>query len=320
VATGVQNKNAYNGMLRGIKARLANNRLGDILLLSGQISPIELREALALQKATRQQLGKVLVQKGHISPCALYYTLAQQFGLRLTAAIFTLFLSFSSAGLCKTARASNIKDVPGQLSLVFEDQPGKIAPVNYYPPLFGYAERRSSNLGPFTKWSGMFDSFHYEMASSSGEQVMREWMDSLSSFKNLPFKTMVHKVNELVNRQEYIEDIKNWDRSDYWANPVEFLKYGGDCEDFAIAKYTALRALGIPEERLRLAIVHDRVKDIPHAVLVVYGDEGPLILDNQVSKVKKAAKVTRYKPIFSINRQAWWLHTSKKKTVVAAAH
>jgi predicted transglutaminase-like cysteine proteinase len=130
---------------------------------------------------------------------------------------------------------------------------------------------------------------------------------------------MVQKVNELVNRQPYLEDIDNWKKSDYWANPVEFFERGGDCEDFAIAKYTALRLLGVPEERLRLAIVHDKIKDIPHAILIVYSDDGPLVMDNQVSKVKRADKVNRYKPIFSINRHSWWLHTVNKPTIIATA-
>ena len=130
---------------------------------------------------------------------------------------------------------------------------------------------------------------------------------------------MVQGVNRLVNENRYIVDKRNWGKSDYWATPVEFLKRGGDCEDFAIAKYTALRSLGFPEERLRVAIVQDTVKNIPHAVLVAYTDEGAFILDNQIKSLVDAERKGRYKPIFSINRQAWWLLKTPNRTIVASA-
>lgn len=319
MATTINNEVHYSGILSGIMARLEQNRLGDLLVQSGLITPIQLREALALQKASCQQLGIILLQQQLISAGTLRRTLVQQISMRVLAALVGLFLSFSGIGGVKSARASTIKDVPVQLSLIMNAQAANYSPVNYYPSLFGSSERRSSNLGPFTKWSGMFDSFDAAMSKSGSDEVMEKWLGELKPLKDNSFKSMVQKVNELVNNQPYIEDIDNYKKSDYWANPVDFFERGGDCEDFAIAKYTALRLLGVPEERLRLAIVHDKIKDIPHAILIVYSDDGPLILDNQNSKVKRADKVNRYKPIFSINRNAWWLHTTSKPTIVATA-
>lgn len=312
---------SYTGVLSGIKARLEQNRLGDLLVCSGIITPIQLREALALQKATSQQLGNVLIQQRLINQRTLHRTLAQQFGLRMMAAFFTILISFSGLTGVKSARAGTIKDIPSQLTLVIDSNEAEIAPVNYYPPIFGSSERRSTNLSPFTKWTGMFDSFNRAIANGNAGYQIQNWRASLAPFKGMPLKAMASRVNEIVNSQPYIVDDRNWGRSDYWANPVEFFTRGGDCEDFAIAKYASLRMLGVPEERLRLAIVHDMVKDIPHAILIVYSDEGALVLDNQVSKVKRADRVTRYKPIFSINRQAWWLHTTtgKPASVIASA-
>ncbi len=238
--------------------------------------------------------------------------------MRFLAAVVTLFLSFSSFGGVKTARAGAIKDIPPEINLVVNAN-AQFAPLKYYPALFGSTERRSTNLKPFTKWSGMFESFDTAMRDAGNQDAMAAWREDLEPYRDLPLKTMAQKVNELVNKQRYIVDSKNWGKTDYWANPVEFFERGGDCEDFAIAKYTSLRALGVPEERLRLAIVHDNEKNIPHAVLIVYTDEGAVVLDNQNKKVQPSSKVSRYRPIFSINRQAWWLHTQPKPTVLASA-
>ena len=73
-----------------------------------------------------------------------------------------------------------------------------------------------------------------------------------------------------------------------------------------------MRALGYSADQLRIAIVQDKIKNIPHAILIVYTDEGPFILDNQNKQVESAAAVTRYQPIFSLNSTSWWLH---KKTL-----
>ena len=44
--------------------------------------------------------------------------------------------------------------------------------------------------------------------------------------------------------------------ADHWASPLELLAAGhGDCEDYVIAKYCSLIALGTPVARLRLVYV-----------------------------------------------------------------
>ena len=236
--------------------------------------------------------------------------------MRCLAASMGVFLTLASFGI-KPARAGSIRDIPAQLNLVSAANPA-FAPVNTYPALFGSEERASTNLEPFTKWTSMFDRFQASMSQPQSQKVMAAWKREIGSFKGLPLEQMAVRVNHFVNEQPYIVDSRNWGQSDYWETPVEFFERGGDCEDFAIAKYVSLRALGVPEDRLRVAIVHDLQKDMPHAVLILYTDHGALILDNQNERVENASNVTRYRPIFTINRNAWWLHTRPTSTVVAS--
>src|SRR5215216_667478 len=45
-------------------------------------------------------------------------------------------------------------------------------------------------------------------------------------------------VNDFFNQFEYIPDQEEKGQEDYWKTPDEFVRDGGgDCEDFAIAKY-----------------------------------------------------------------------------------
>jgi len=304
-----------SGILRQFKAFLGRNRLGELLVIKGLITAGDLRFALKQQKTTQQPLGKIFLKHAMISRRQLALILARQWALRGIAACMFFFASFSNTAV-KKARADSVKDVPALIALNISADYNKIAA---YPGLFGSAEKRSANLKPFTKWTGMFARFERDIKRESSSELISEWKNDLKEMEGLSLKDMARKVNDLANKKPYISDNRNWGQSDYWETPVEFLQKGGDCEDFAIAKYTALRMLGVPEERLRLVILHDNVKNIPHAILAVYTDEGIYALDNQIKTLVDANSEGRYRPIFSINRQGWWLHSDPGSTVVASA-
>lgn len=285
------------------------------MVTHGLISPNQLREALKLQKEQNMPLGYILVENHYVSRYQLQKTLARQFVLRSSAGLLLCMLTLTSFGT-KKAYADYIADVPAKISISASNH---FAAVASHPALFGSDEKKSGNLKPFTKWTEMFDRFDRELKTANAQSEINKWQQSLRKFQGMPLKTMADKVNAFVNESRYITDSKNWGQSDYWATPVQFLQRGGDCEDFAIAKYTALRTLGVPENRLRIAIVHDNLKNIPHAILIVYTDQGAYLLDNQQKEMVNAERYQRYRPIFSINRQAWWLHTAPKSTVVASA-
>ena len=305
------------GILRGIKARLDRNRLGELLVLGGAITAQDLQFALAEQRDSNMPLGRLLVEQRLIRRHQLYQVLAQQWGMRVMMTAMTIAITIAAFGI-RPARAETIRDLPAQVSLVSVAN-AAFAPVGYYPSLFGSEERKSSNLKPFTKWTSMFERFDAAMTTTQGRDVIGDMKRDLTPLRGETLRVMAQQVDQLYNRVAYIEDSKNWGKSDYWGTPVEFLTRGGDCEDYAIMKYTALRALGVPEERLRIAIVQDTHKNIPHAVLIVYADEGAMILDNQSKVTKFADNVNHYRPIFSINRQGWWLHSKPSQTVLASA-
>ncbi len=312
-----QERGMGGGVLTLVKTVLQRNRLGELLVLKGHLTPGQLRQALLHQKESALPLGRVLVHQRLVSRQALYRALGQQWALRLMAGVLTFAITFSSVNI-KVARAGAVRDVPAMISLASTAN-AAFAPVDFYPALFGAGEKASNNLSAFTKWTGMFSRFERAMDTSEGQTVISRWRERLRPMAGLPLAAMAQRVNDLVNETEYINDSRNWSKSDYWETPVEFFTHGGDCEDFAIAKYVSLRALGVPEDRLRVALVHDKIKDIPHALLILYTDNGALVLDNQVDEVRDAARVARYRPIFSINRYSWWLHTAPSGTVVASA-
>lgn len=168
--------------------------------------------------------------------------------------------------------------------------------------IFDPNQPHSTNLTPFVRYTDMLARF--EEALIYGDTSTREWQQIIRAFQGLSRTTQIIQVNEAMNRRPYVPEIR-----DYWMTPGQFLKYGGDCEDFAIAKYLALKDLGHAEEDLRIVIVDDLQLQMPHAILIVrHENYGALVLDNQNKAVRKLAEVHRYAPLYSINRLGWWVH------------
>jgi predicted transglutaminase-like cysteine proteinase len=112
-------------------------------------------------------------------------------------------------------------------------------------------------------------------------------------------------VNRFFNGLPSSTDLALWGVEDYWATPSEFLAVGsGDCEDYVIAKYFALKELGIPIARLRVVYVKTwSSSQAAHMVLAYYPDPraDPLILDNLSGSIELASRRSDLTPVFSFN-------------------
>jgi predicted transglutaminase-like cysteine proteinase len=122
-------------------------------------------------------------------------------------------------------------------------------------------------------------------------------------------------VNDFYNRRiAYRADSGNWGQVDYWASPLESLqRRAGDCEDYTIAKYFTLVALGVPQARLRMVYVRASVPSAaggptPHMVLAYYAqpDAEPLVLDNLEPRILAAGARADLVPVFSFNAEGLW--------------
>lgn len=122
-------------------------------------------------------------------------------------------------------------------------------------------------------------------------------------------------VNAFFNRRiVFRDDVEAWAQADYWASPLESLERGqGDCEDYAIAKYFALVAAGVPVAKLRMVYVRAALGGPggpvqAHMVLAFYAGAGaePLILDNLIGELRPASRRPDLTPVFSFNSEGLW--------------
>ncbi|TKB24766.1 sulfate adenylyltransferase [Desulfopila sp. IMCC35006] len=126
----------------------------------------------------------------------------------------------------------------------------------------------------------------------------------------------LNKVNQFFNQVQFIADTIHWGKVDYWATPVEFLSTGGgDCEDFSLAKYFTLKALGVAESKLNMTYVKALQLNQAHMVVTYYATPGavPLVLDNLVADIQPATNRKDLIPVYSFNGSGLWLAKSRGK-------
>lgn len=147
------------------------------------------------------------------------------------------------------------------------------------------------------------------------------WEELIHNDKSPSDREKLSKVNRFYNsRIRFVSDVDLWGVQDYWATPIEFLcKNSGDCEDFAIAKYFTLKAMGVAEEKLNIAYVKAIQYNIAHMVLTYYSEPGaePLVLDNLIDSIDPASKRTDLMPVFSFNGSGLWTAKERGKGKMA---
>ena len=143
---------------------------------------------------------------------------------------------------------------------------------------------------------------------------VKTWKKLIDSNQDKGENEKLELVNSFINELEFVNDMTHWGKSDYWATPIETLaSNGGDCEDFAIAKYFTLRALNVPEEHLRLTYVKSLTLNQAHMVLTYTNSPGtvPLVLDNLIHTIEPATQRTDLMPVYSFNAEGLWLAKQK---------
>jgi predicted transglutaminase-like cysteine proteinase len=91
-------------------------------------------------------------------------------------------------------------------------------------------------------------------SADDGACVPAEWRSLIDDLAGLPLMAKLETVNRAFNALPYVTAWQNWHRPMYWETPFELLARGGQCEDYAIAKYLALRWAGVGDNAMRVLI------------------------------------------------------------------
>lgn len=171
---------------------------------------------------------------------------------------------------------------------------------------------------------------HSEAEKRNIKRRLGGWKALLESPKNreVAEAEKLRAVNDFMHETPFYCDPVMWCMEDFWAKPAEFLANdGGDCEDFSIAKYYTLRALGVADEKLRIVYAVYRrggqgAFTGAHMVLAYYPtpDAEPMILDNINQAVLPASARPDLMPVFSFNTAGLWTAKEQKGRVQGTDH
>ena len=197
---------------------------------------------------------------------------------------------------------------PTILAYDFSDEADYLAPAENWPAWHNTMERASQEAN---KIQGCLQD----------KRRCERWLRSLhvvgDRSRNLSQKQQLEIVNRYINRhRHYRRDRRNQDAASWgdeavfsqWSTLLEFLQRGGDCEDYATAKYTVLRLLGYSADTLRIVVVYDRKTREYHAVVAVHDEQGNtrlLDIDNRIY----GRKPTAYRYVYAVNENSIWDHS-----------
>jgi predicted transglutaminase-like cysteine proteinase len=112
------------------------------------------------------------------------------------------------------------------------------------------------------------------------------------------------EINRAINLAiRPMSDLAQYGQIDVWSSPlVTFTTGAGDCEDYAIAKFVALRLAGVTPDDLRIVVMRDTIHGEDHAVVAARLDDHWLTLDNRRMAMVEDAYVRNYRPLFVIDQ------------------
>ena len=181
--------------------------------------------------------------------------------------------------------------------------------------VFGAAELRVAGGRLPAHWARVLA----ETARQPDDTASPMWRHMIAGAAGLSRRQRIDYVNRYFNAWPYRLDIDAYGVSDYWASPREFMLWSGDCEDFAIAKFLALRRLGFGNDALRLALVFDTARSIVHAVVALRFDGQVLVLDSLSNEILPLTRYAHYRARYSVNEAGVWLHSLPARLAAAPA-
>lgn len=140
-------------------------------------------------------------------------------------------------------------------------------------------------------------------SQSSCSAAARRFFEIVELGRQQQGRVRLGVINRAVNMSiRPVSDQVQYAVDDVWSAPLATLEAGaGDCEDYAILKYVALREAAVRPDDLRLLIVWNPRRRTTHAVLAVRLDEEWFILDNLTLTIVNAAEATYYRRLFALD-------------------
>jgi predicted transglutaminase-like cysteine proteinase len=210
-----------------------------------------------------------------------------------------------ACGLAWFGQAADLRAATLDLALSTETAGRSVEP-------FGLLASPVSEGGLREKWLGVehkLDDERVQLALCDGDRercvspAALKLLAIVDNARALDGRARLGEVNRAINLAiRPMTDWAQWGQIDVWSSPLETFATGaGDCEDYAIAKYVALRLAGVAADDLRLVVLRDTIRGEGHAVAAARLDGHWLMLDNNRMAMVEDADVRNYRPVFALD-------------------
>jgi predicted transglutaminase-like cysteine proteinase len=244
-----------------------------------------------------------------------HHRIGWMLGMGLLAATLSLLaphrLAVDSASLVSLITAEEVETVS------FADEaaaPPRPTPVLHQPttPLFGMDTEPVMSGAVLEKWTRVKAAIDRELdavaqcrANADCSPVAQRLIGLSAAGAGQVGRAKAGLINRAVDLAiSPASDETRWGVANHWSAPFETLQSSrGDCEDYAILKYLALRAAGLSEADVKIVILKNVFPDEDHAAVAARVDGEWLILDNRTLTLVRDTDLTRAVPRFVLDQQ-----------------
>ena len=178
---------------------------------------------------------------------------------------------------------------------------------------FGLFASPLSEGGVLEKWLGLerkLDDERVQLALCDGDRercvspAALQFLAIVDDARAREGRARFGEINRAINLAiRPMSDQAQYGEIDVWSSPLVTFAHGaGDCEDYAIAKFVALRLAGVSPDDLRIIIMRDTIRGEDHAVVAARLDGQWLTLDNRRMAMVEDVNIRNYRPMFVINQ------------------
>ena len=190
--------------------------------------------------------------------------------------------------------------------------PGAAVAIKKSVEPFGLPAAMLMDGGLRDKWLGVqrrLDDEMVQLALCEGDRegcvspAALQFLAIVDAAKARDGRARLGEINRAINLAvRPVSDLAQYGQLDVWASPLATLTRGGDCEDYAIAKFVALRQAGIAPDDLRIVIMRDTIHGEDHAVAAARLDDRWFMLDNRRMAMVEDSDIRNFRPTFVIDQ------------------
>jgi predicted transglutaminase-like cysteine proteinase len=204
--------------------------------------------------------------------------------------------------------------------------PGTLDAMRKSAEPFGLVAIKLSAGGLNEKWNGVERKLEDEMvqlALCDGDRercvspAALQFLAIVDSGRSRDGRARFGEINRAINLAiKATSDMAQHGQPDVWSTPLAtFTSGAGDCEDYAIAKFAALRMAGISPEDLRIVVLRDQIHGEDHAAVLARLDGHWLMLDNRRMAMIEDVDVRNHQPLFAIGGEGVMRYEEPAATV-----